>query len=80
MTEERRLELLRRVLQYDVEDAIARYEAEMGCCVANLSLQLGASDEYVMELEMDRQRPPRPGPLPLPRMLVFNFGQPNRRP
>ena len=51
MTEDRREELLRRVLQFDVEDAIARYEAEAGCCVVEVTLRLNDNDKYAMELK-----------------------------
>ena len=75
MTEERRIELLRRVLQYDIEDAVARYEAEAGCCVVDLNLQLVEFDRFIMELKTDPRIPRRRVPPPLPRMLVFNFGR-----
>ena len=75
MTEDRRVELLRRVLQHDVEDAVARYEAEAGCCVVDLNLHLVDPDRFVMELKTDPRISRRSVPPPLPRMLVFNFGR-----
>ena len=75
MTEDRREELLRRVLQFDVEDAIARYEAEAGCCVVEVTLRLNDNDKYAMELKTDsRARPNRPAP-PITRMLVINLNR-----
>jgi hypothetical protein len=73
MTEERRLELLRHVLKFDVEDAISRYEAEAGCCVVDLRMQLDDADRYHMKIESDSQRAHREAAPPAPRMLVFNF-------
>jgi hypothetical protein len=75
MTEERRLELLRRVLQFDVEDAIARYEAEAGCSVVDLKLRLNGGDEYGMELAVDASRRQKTASRPAPRMLIFRFGR-----
>ena len=74
MTEHRRLALLRRILQFDIEDAIARYEAEATCCIVDIRLQLDASGEFQMQLAVDSRTSNR-SVVPPRAMLVFNFGR-----
>jgi hypothetical protein len=70
---ERERELLRRVLQYDIEDAVARYEAEAGVCVSRLSLTSTGPDDFAFELHADPGRPHKQPPTPVTRLLVLNL-------
>jgi hypothetical protein len=66
---DRERELLRRILQYDIRDAIARYEGEMGVSVSNVTLTITTPDECSLELRSEPGAPQAGVPRPIPRML-----------
>jgi hypothetical protein len=72
---ERERELLRRVLQYDIQDAVSRFEAEAGLAVSQVKLTIAETGECSLELETRPGRPHQTPPLPAARMLILNLSR-----
>jgi hypothetical protein len=72
---ERERELLRRILQFDIEEAVARYEAETGLCVSHVDLTSTGPADFAFDLEAQPGPPHKHPPLPVTRLLLLNLNR-----
>jgi hypothetical protein len=76
---EREAELLRRILQHDIDDAVARYEAETGLRVSMIAVRVEEDGNCQLEIEAKPGQPHREPPHPFPQGLVLDLTQWKKR-
>jgi hypothetical protein len=71
--EARERELLKRVLQYDIQDAVARYEAESRQRVSQIRFEMDESGQCSLEIDAKPGKAHAEPEIPIPRMIVLNL-------
>jgi hypothetical protein len=72
---ERERVLLTRIFQFDIEEALARYEAESGLRVSAIAIQVNANGDCKLEIDAEPGQPHRMPSPPIPHGLVLNVAR-----